>query len=78
MTVLHMGITDDQSLCGILVTRQSCRGEVGVTGLATLKPQTQRYPIRYGAFDVDSEAVSGYFVMFVKRDQNAVIEGRST
>ena len=73
-----MAVVDDKYLCGILVTTESSPGKIRVADLANLKPQTEKYAVGYGEFDVDEKTLFGPHVMIVKPGQSAVIEGRPT
>ena len=74
-----MGIIDDDSLCGILVTneRQS-RGEVRVGDLENLKTQRQKGLKGYDEIVADGKSWWTSRVIVVKRGQHAVIEGNAT
>ena len=70
-----IGVVQSLAVCGILVTTQSSPGKVRVTDLENLKPQTEKYPIGYGEFDVSSKTLWGPHVMIVKRGQTVIVEG---
>ena len=73
-----MGVMQSLAVCGVLVTTHSSPGKVRVADLGNLKPQTEKYPIGYGEFDVSSEKLWGPYVMIVKRDQTVIVEGTPT
>ena len=72
-----MSIIEDTRLCGVLVaTEKGNVAKVRVADLANLKPQTEKYPVGYGEFDVASKQVSGSHVVIVKRGQQAILAGK--
>ena len=72
-----MSIVDDRRLCGILVATDQTNiyAKVRVADIANLKPQTEKYAVGYGEFDVSSRKFFGAHVVIVKRGQQAIIEG---
>lgn len=72
-----MSIIDDRRLCGILVAtdQRNIFAKVRVADVANLKPQTEKYAVGYGEFDVSSKKFFGAHVVIVKRGQQAIIEG---
>ena len=72
-----MSIIEDRRVCGVLVaTEKNNPAKVRVADLANLKPQTGKYAVGYGEFDVASQKLFGSHVMIVKRGQQVVIEGK--
>ena len=74
-----MGMIEDDSLCGILVTNErQWRGGVRVGDLANLKTQRQKGLKGYDEIVMDGNPWWNSRVIVVKRGQNAVIEGKAT
>ena len=74
-----MGIIDDDSLCGILVTNEhERRGAVRVGDLANLKTERQKGRKGYDEVVTDRNSWWTSRVVVVKRGQHAVAEGKAT
>ena len=74
-----MGIIDDDSLCGILVTNgHEWPGAVRVGDLANLKTERQRGRKGYDEIVTGTNSWWTSRVIVVKRGQHAVVEGKAT
>ena len=74
-----MGIIEDDSLCGILVTNErESRGKVRVGDLENLKTQREKGLKGYDEIVADGKSWWTSRVIVVKRGQHAVIEGSAT